>query len=98
MSEKRSSRWTWHDSEQIIEKLGQVDDALKRGVSLLEAVDAVGVSYATYRRWKKHYGGMTLHQLRWTRNLESENNRMRQVLAQMDAHYPFTSLNEIKPA
>ena len=87
MSEERSLRWTWHDSDAIIEKLGQVDEALKRGLSAAEAAKSVGVCYGTYRRWKKQYGGMSLQQMQWTRRLEIENNRMRQLIEQFDAPY-----------
>jgi putative transposase len=40
-----------------------------------------GVSDATYSRWKAQYGGLEVSQLRRLRQLEAENRKLKQVVA-----------------
>lgn len=44
--------------EEIIAKLRQVDALRSKDKSLAEAVLSIGVSVATYRRWRVEYGGL----------------------------------------
>jgi|SRR3954452_22610849 hypothetical protein len=47
-----------HTPEQIVRKLRQVDQKLALGASVPEIARELGVSVATYHRWKNQYGGM----------------------------------------
>jgi len=47
-----------HTLEQIVRKLHQTDQKLALGVSVPEVARELGVSEATYHRWKNRYGGM----------------------------------------
>ena len=40
-----------------------------------------GVSSNTYYNWRKKYGGMTVAETRRTRELESENSKLKRLLA-----------------
>jgi putative transposase len=48
-----------YSAEEIVEKLRQVDLMISRGWSVGGALDSVGVSQATYYRWRSKYGGLT---------------------------------------
>ncbi len=91
MVAQSSKRWKWHASEEIISKLGQADKLLAQGRNVAEVTSAIGVCDATYRRWKKLYGGLSAHQVRHIRELEIENNRMRQVIAEMEGSYSIAA-------
>lgn len=42
-----------------------------------------GVSEATYYRWKSAYGGLEVSQVRRLRQLEDENRRLKQIVADL---------------
>ncbi len=42
-----------------------------------------GVSPATYQRWKSAYGGLEVSQMRRLRQLEDENRRLKQIVADL---------------
>jgi hypothetical protein len=46
-------------------------------------VRAIGVSLATYQRWKTRYGGMKKDALKRLRELEKENARLKRVVADL---------------
>ncbi len=70
----RSSRYS---EEQIIGILREVDAGLK----VSEAVRKHGISEQTYYRWKAKYGGMTVSEAKRLRQLEDENRRLKQIVA-----------------
>ena len=43
----------------------------------------IGVSLATYQRWKTRYGGMKKDALKRLRELEKENARLKRVVADL---------------
>jgi transposase-like protein len=47
-------------------------------------LQALGVSEATYHRWRQQYGGMKAEEARRLKELEQENARLKKLLA--DAH------------
>ena len=57
------------------------------------AVRAIGVSLATYQRWKSHYGGMKKDALKRLREQEKENARLKRAVA--DLTLDKAILNEI---
>ena len=44
--------------EEIVAKLRQIEALRLRGKTCAEAVRSIGVSEATYRRWRAEFGGL----------------------------------------
>jgi putative transposase len=63
--------------EQIIAVLKQAE----AGVPLAELLRRVGVSEQTFYRWKKHYVGLKVDQVRQLKQLQEENTRLKRVMA-----------------
>jgi putative transposase len=72
----RKSRFS---EEQIIGILKRVE----RGQALADVCREEGISDATYYRWKAQYGGLEVSQLRRLRQLEEENQKLKQVVADL---------------
>ena len=49
-----------HSPEQIVRKLRLADERIASGASIPEVARELGVSEATYHRWRNRYGGMNL--------------------------------------
>jgi transposase-like protein len=72
-----------HDSEAIIRKLRQADVLLAQGKAVQEICRELGVSDATYYKWRRAYGGMAVEQARRLKDLERENSRLKQAVADL---------------
>jgi putative transposase len=72
-----------HKPEEIIAKLRQVDVLTAQGTSVAEAVRSIGVTEVTYYRWRQEYGGLKTDQVRRMKELERENQRLRQAVADL---------------
>jgi putative transposase len=68
-----------HSEEQIIGVLKQMEAGRKVG----ELAREVGVSEATLYTWKSKYGGMEVNEARRLRELEDENRRLKQMVADL---------------
>ncbi|MCF2446928.1 IS3 family transposase [Dyadobacter sp. CY345] len=64
---------------QIIFALRQADT----GVPVAEVCRKMGVSEATYYNWKKKYAGLGVPELRKLRQLEEENQKLKQLVADL---------------
>jgi transposase-like protein len=53
------------------------------GKSVAEAVRALGVSEATYHRWRAKYGGLKLDAAKRLEELERENARLKKAVADL---------------
>ena len=69
--------------EQIINKLREAEIMLSQGASLPVILKKIGVSDATYYRWRKEYGGMKVSQARRLKELEQENARLKRAVADL---------------
>ena len=69
---------TRHTEEQIITIL----KAHERGVSVAELARQNGVTEQTIYRWKAKYGGMEISEAKHLRELETENARLKKLLAE----------------
>ena len=69
-----------HKPEEIVAKLRQVEVLVGQGKPVAEGVRAVGVTEATYYRWRAEYGGLKLDQVRRLKVLEQENDRSRRAV------------------
>jgi putative transposase len=72
-----------HKPEEIVAKLRQVDVLTGQGKPVAEAVRAIGVTEATYYRWRSECGGLKLDQVRRLKLLEQENMRLRRAVADL---------------
>jgi putative transposase len=64
---------------QIIFALKQAET----GVKVEEVCRKMGISEATFFNWKKKYGGLGVPELRRLRQLEEENYRLKQIIADL---------------
>ena len=72
-----------HKPEEIVAKLRQVDVLTGQGTSVAETVRAIGVTEVSYYRWRQEYGGLKSDQVRRMKELEKENQRLRQAVADL---------------
>ena len=70
-------------AEEIVAKLRQVEVLQGQGMTIAEAVRQIGVTEQTYYRWRKQYSGMNREQLRRLKELEKENQRLRQAVSDL---------------
>ena len=69
--------------EQIIGKLREAELLLGQGTNIGEAIRKLGISEQTYYRWRKEYGGMRVDQARRLKELETENSRLKKLVADL---------------
>jgi len=69
--------------EQIIGKLREAELLLGQSTNIGEAIRRLGVSEQTYDRWRKEYGGMRVDQARRLKELETENVRLKKLVADL---------------
>lgn len=81
MSDKKRRR---HSPKQVVEKLQEADRLLNAGQSVGQVLQSLGVSEATYHRWRNQYGGMKSSEARRLKELEQENGRLKKLLAEAD--------------
>jgi putative transposase len=72
----RKSKFT---EEQIVYALKQAE----LGVPVLDVCRKYGVSEQTFYRWRKKYGGLETGELRRLKQLEDENRKLRQLVADL---------------
>ena len=72
----RQSHFT---EEQIIGVVKQAEAGMKTA----EICRQHGISSATYYKWKAKYGGLEVSEARRLRQLEDENRRLKQIVADL---------------
>src|SRR5918995_7322879 len=72
-----------HTPEQIVAKLRQVDVLTSQGTPVADAVRQIGVTEATYYRWRQEFGGLKTSQVKRLKELETENQRLRKAVADL---------------
>ena len=80
MTKKRKPR----KPEQIVKLLQQGDAMLAAGKSLGEVYQKLEVTESTRQRWKKQFGGMKSDEAKRLRELEIENQRLKEMLAEAE--------------
>ena len=53
------------------------------GVKVYEVCRKMGISEATFFNWKKKFGGLGVSELRRLRQLEEENSKLKQLVADL---------------
>ena len=69
--------------EQVVLLLRQAEAELAGGGSLGQVVQRLGVSEQTYYRWKRQYGGMKGDEAKRLKELETENARLKKLVAEL---------------
>jgi putative transposase len=72
----RTSRFT---EQQVVAALRQVEN----GTAVAEVCRKLGVSEQTFYRWKRKYAGIGVAELRRLRQVEDENRRLKQLVADL---------------
>jgi len=78
------SRRKRRDPEQIVAALREAEALLNAGRSVAQVIQHLGVSEATYHRWRHQYGGMKAEEARRLKELELENARLKRLLAEAE--------------
>lgn len=60
-----------------------MDVLTAQGKSIEKICRELGVSDATYYKWRKEYGGMQVDQARRLKDLETENKRLKRAVADL---------------
>jgi len=72
----KTTRFT---DEQIAFALRQAET----GTPVAEVIRKMGISEATFYNWKKKYGGLGPSEVRRLKQLEEENRRLKQMVADL---------------
>jgi putative transposase len=78
MTTKRRKR---HSPEQVVRKLRDAEAMLNAGKDLAAVLQTLEVSEATFHRWRTQYGGMKAEEAKRLKELEDENKRLKQLVA-----------------
>ena len=65
--------------EQIAFALRQAET----GVPVAEVIRKMGITEQTFYRWKRKYGGLGVSELRKLKQLEEENRKLKQLVADL---------------
>jgi len=67
-----------HTEEQIVKILQSVE----QGKQIREVCREHNISEGTFYRWRQHYGGMEVSDVRKLKNLKLENSRLKKLVAE----------------
>jgi putative transposase len=68
--------------EQIVQILHEADSELAKGLAIEDFCRAKPISSATYYRWKKKYGALTVQDAKRLKALEVEAAKLKRLLAE----------------
>ena len=72
-----------HAPEQIVRKLRDADAMLNAGKELAVVLQTLEVSEAKFHRWRNQYGGMKSEEAKRLKQLEDENKRLKEIVADL---------------
>ena len=81
MTKKNRKR---HTPEQIGKKLRDAEVRLNSGKDLAAVLQSLEVSEQTYYRWRNQYGGMKATEAKRLKELEDENRRLKEIVAEKE--------------
>jgi transposase-like protein len=73
-----------HTPEQIIGKLAEGNRLLGSGAGIADVCRHVEIAESTWHRWLAQYGGMKANEPKRLKELESENARLKKLLAEAE--------------
>ena len=68
--------------EYIVKLLRQADGESAKGHSIEDFCRRKNISTATYYRWRRTYGGLSLNEAKRLKTLETENAKLKKLLAE----------------
>ena len=71
-----------HSATQIVAKLREAEALLSTGKTVEEVSRHLGIAETTYYRWRAEYNGIQVDQVTRMKELEEENRRLKQVVAE----------------
>jgi putative transposase len=71
-----------YSPEQIVRKLRQAEGKIASGSTVPEVARELGISEATFHRWRKKYGTMNSSEAKRLKELEKENARLKKLVAE----------------
>lgn len=80
MTKKRKRR----KPEQIVKLLQEGEAMLAAGKTLAEVYQRLEITESTWQRWTKQYGGMRSDEAKRLRELEIENQKLKEMLAESE--------------
>jgi len=69
--------------EHIVNLLRQVEVAIAKGKTTLQAAREVEITEQTYYRWRREFGGLKLYQAKRLKELEKEKGRLKRLVAEL---------------
>lgn len=72
-----------HGPEQIVTKLRQIEVLQGQGKSIAAVCKEAGTTEQSYYRWRKEYGGLNVDQAKRLKQLETENGRLKKLVADL---------------
>ena len=70
-----------HTPEQVIRKLAEGEKLLNEGSDIAEVCKHLEITESTWHRWRNQYGGMKVSDAKRLKELESENSRLKKIVA-----------------
>lgn len=72
-----------HTPEQIVKKLREAEKLRAQGMTIGQAAKQLGTTEQTLHRWKNQYGDLSRDQAKRLKELETENGRLKKMVAEM---------------
>jgi putative transposase len=72
-----------HTAEEVITKLRQAEADLAQGLGVAQVCQQLGVSEQTLHRWRHQYGGLKQDEAKRLKELETENARLKRLVAEL---------------
>lgn len=72
-----------YSPEQVVKILRDIEIEQGKGSSQEDACRKTGITLQTFYRWRKEYGGLQVDQARRLKELESENNKLKKLVADL---------------
>jgi putative transposase len=82
-----------HTPEQIVRKVREADRLLNEGADVAAVARHLEVSEQTYHRWRAQFGGMKADDVKRLKELETENARLKRIVA--DKELEIDALREV---
>ena len=73
-----------HTPEQAVRKVREGERMLAAGSDLTEVLRHLEITESTWHRWRRAYAGMNAADVRRLKELESENARLKKLLAEAE--------------
>ena len=73
-----------HSPDQIIRKLAEGNRLIGQGQDITDVCRHLEIAESTWHRWLAQYGGMKANDAKRLKELESENARLKKLLAEAE--------------